>query len=254
VQKTTGSELVMAQITTSTENSVPKHIAIIMDGNGRWAKARGYPRFYGHIRGTSRVKEIVTEAKNIGVKALTLYAFSTENWKRPEQELSVLWKLLRKYLRREVKDMKKNGIRLNIIGDLTRFPEDVKAEVATAVEFLKDGNSLQLTFALSYGGRTEILQATQEIAEQVKRGEIAPEQITEELMNEHLYTRYLGANSDVDFMIRTSGEQRISNYLLWQCSYAEFEFPETLWPDYTVEEFRKSLEDFRNRQRRFGGI
>lgn len=233
---------------------IPNHIAIIMDGNGRWAQARGYPRFYGHIRGTARVKEIVTEARTLGVKALTLYAFSTENWKRPETELSVLWKLLKKYLRREIASMKKNGIRLGIIGEMSRLPEDARRELEKAIHELKDGKDMQLTFALSYGGRAEILSATQAIARECMNGTLSPDQIDEKVFVDHLWTRSLGELSDVDFMIRTSGEKRISNYLLWQCSYAEFDFPEVLWPDYSIEEFKKSLENFNQRKRRFGGV
>jgi undecaprenyl diphosphate synthase len=232
---------------------IPRHVAIIMDGNGRWAKSRGYPRFYGHIRGTSRVKDIVREAQNAGVQALTLYAFSTENWKRPEEELTVLWKLLRKYIRSQVKDLKKNGVQLNIIGDISRLPEESQKEIRGGLAELKDGTGLKLTFAISYGGRAEILKAAQALARECSQGTLKPEQITEEQFEKHLSTAALGELSNVDFMIRTSGEMRISNYLLWQCSYAEFDFPETLWPDYSVEEFRKSLENFKNRNRRFGG-
>jgi undecaprenyl diphosphate synthase len=233
---------------------IPNHIAIIMDGNGRWAQARGYPRFYGHIRGTARVKEIVTEARTLGIKALTLYAFSSENWKRPEDELSVLWKLMKKYIRREVASMKKNGIRLGIIGEMSRLPVDARLELEKAIDELKHGTAMQLTFALSYGGRAEILNASRELAQACVDGKMKPEEITEAVFADHLWTRSLKELTDVDLMIRTSGEKRLSNYLLWQCSYAEFEFPETLWPDYSVEVFKKSLENFRNRKRRFGGL
>jgi undecaprenyl diphosphate synthase len=215
-----------------TDLSLPRHIAIIMDGNGRWAKARGYPRFYGHIRGAARVKEIVRHSRESGVKALTLYAFSTENWKRPEEELSVLWGLLKKYIRREVKSLHENGIRLHVIGEMDRLPKDAQDELRKAMEILKDGKDMHLTFALSYGGRAELVHAAQAIAEKVKAGTLSP----------------------ADLLIRTSGEKRLSNYLLWQCSYAEFDFPETRWPDYSVVEFNKSLENFKNRNRRFGGL
>lgn len=225
-----------------------------MDGNGRWAKARGYPRFYGHVRGASRVKEIVRASRELGIKALTLYAFSTENWKRPEEELSVLWSLLKKYIRSEVNDLKKNGIRLHIIGEMNRLPEDAQKELKNAIEVLKAGTDMQLTFALSYGSRAEILNATKELVLQVQSGAMNVQDITEEAFNRHLWTAPLGQLTDVDYLIRTSGEQRLSNYLLWQCSYAEFEFPETLWPDYSVAEFHKSLENFKNRNRRFGGV
>jgi undecaprenyl diphosphate synthase len=237
-----------------SDTLLPRHIAIIMDGNGRWAKARGYPRFYGHIRGAARVKEIVRASREKGVKALTLYAFSTENWKRPEEELSVLWGLLKKYIRREVKSLRENGICLHVIGEIDRLPKDAQAELQQAIEVLKDGKDMHLTFALSYGGRAELLSATRAIAEKVKSGELASDQITEAEFENHLWTSPLGELANVDLMIRTSGEKRLSNYLLWQCSYAEFDFPETRWPDYSVEEFEKSLETFKSRNRRFGGL
>ncbi len=233
---------------------VPKHIAIIMDGNGRWAQARGYPRFYGHLRGSNRVKEIVREARRLGVSALTLYAFSTENWKRPEEELSVLWKTLKKYVHRQIKDMKKNGIRLHVIGEIERLPTDVRDELKRAMNELKDGNQMILTFALSYGGRAEIIQAATQFAKDCMNGNSTPESLNEKKFEEYLWTSPLGENSDVDLLIRTSGEKRISNYLLWQASYAEFDFPELNWPDYSVEEFHKSLENFKNRKRRFGAV
>ncbi len=235
-------------------NQSPRHVAIIMDGNGRWAKARGYPRFYGHIRGTTRVREIVREAHRVGIQALTLYAFSTENWKRPAEELTVLWKLLRKYIRREVIELKRNGVRLHMIGEINRLPQDAQRELRAAMEELKDGTKLHLTFALSYGARTEIIEAAKALANECVQGKLTVDQITEQEFEKHLSTSFLGESAEVDFMIRTSGEKRISNYLLWQSSYAEFDFPEVLWPDYSVEEFRKSLENFKNRQRRFGGI
>ena len=225
-----------------------------MDGNGRWAKARGYPRFYGHIRGAARVKEIVRFSRESGIKALTLYAFSTENWKRPEEELAVLWRILSKYIKREVVDLKKNGIRLNVIGEVSRLPQKAQSELNWAIEELKGGQEMVLTFALSYGGRAEILNAVQKIAKECRDGTLNPDDITEAKFSENLSTASLGQYSDVDFMIRTSGEKRLSNYLLWQCSYAEFDFPETYWPDYSVEEFKKSLENFKNRNRRFGGV
>ena len=233
---------------------VPEHIAIIMDGNGRWAKARGYPRFYGHIRGVTRVRDVVRTCRAKGVKALTLYAFSTENWKRPQEELSVLWALLQKYIRREVSSMKKNGIQLHVIGELDRLPLEARNELKRAMELLKDGREMHLTFALSYGGRSEIISAVKKIVSECKAGQLSVDAIDDQKFSEHLWTSYLGKQSDVDFLIRTSGEQRLSNYLLWQCSYAEFDFPKTLWPDYSIEEFEKSLENFTQRNRRYGGV
>lgn len=233
---------------------LPNHVAIIMDGNGRWAKARSYPRFYGHVRGATRVREIVQASRELGIKALTLYAFSTENWKRPEDELNVLWKILKKYIRREVQTLKENGIRLHVIGEIDRLPSDAQAELKQAIEALSGGSDMVLTFALSYGGRLELVRAAQALARKCVQGELQPEQIDEGQLERRLWTSPLGEHADVDLLIRTSGEQRISNFLLWQCSYAEFEFPKTLWPDYSVEEFKKSLENFKNRNRRFGGL
>ncbi len=236
------------------ETPFPKHIAIIMDGNGRWAQARGYPRFYGHLRGSNRVKEIVREARRLGVKALTLYAFSTENWKRPEEELSVLWKTLRKYVHRQLGDMKKNGIKLHVIGEINRLPLDVKNELMSAIEVLKDGKDMTLTFALSYGGRAELIDATKSFAKDFVAGKVQLEDLNESMFQDYLWTSSLGPVSDVDLLIRTSGEKRLSNFLLWQVSYAEFDFVEINWPDYSVEEFHKSLENFKNRKRRFGAV
>lgn len=225
-----------------------------MDGNGRWAQARGYPRFFGHIRGTARVKEVVRHARTLGIPALTLYAFSTENWKRPETELRVLWRLMQKYLRREVAALKKNRIRLHVIGDISRLPEEAHKELIQAIKFLADGDQMHLTFALSYGSRAEWVGAVRAIAAEVKAGNTKLEQIDERVIEQHLSTSFLGDQGDVDLLIRTSGEQRLSNFLLWQCSYAEFDFPKTLWPDFTVEEFQRSLDNFSLRKRRFGGL
>lgn len=236
---------------------IPQHIAIIMDGNGRWAESRGHPRFYGHVRGAARVSEIVRECRTIGVRALTLYAFSTENWKRPDEELSVLWKLLKKYIQRELKAMKKNGIRLHVIGQVERLPSDVRQALDRAADELRDCDQMVLTFALSYGGRFELLQAAEKYAEawSVKKAEGQSVQgLSESEFETYLQTSFLGTRSNVDLMIRTSGEKRLSNFLLWQCSYAEFDFPETLWPDFSVKHLRKSLESYGQRERRYGGV
>ncbi len=225
-----------------------------MDGNGRWAAARGYPRFYGHIRGAARVKEVVRASREIGVRALTLYAFSTENWKRPEEELAVLWKILRKYLRREVGELKKQGIRLNVIGEIDRLPRDAGMELRSAVETLSGGRHMELTFALSYGGRAEILAAAKSIAREALQGKLDPESLGEAEFAARLATGGLPGSGDVDLMIRTSGEKRISNFLLWQSSYAELDFPEVQWPEFTVERYRECLQAFSTRKRRFGGV
>ncbi len=237
-----------------TESSIPRHVAIIMDGNGRWAVSRGYPRFYGHIRGASRVREIVRECRTVGVRALTLYAFSTENWKRPGEELSVLWSLLRKYIRREVSELKQNGIRLRVIGDTSRLPAEAQRELQAAIGELEAGQDMDLVFALSYGARSEITEAVRSLVSDAAKGRLRPDEVTEGLVASRLSTAPLGDFSDVDFLIRTSGERRLSNFLLWQCSYAEFDFPETLWPDFTAAEFRASLSRFASRKRRYGGL
>lgn len=234
--------------------SLPGHVAVIMDGNGRWARARGYPRFYGHIRGAARVKEIVRATRERGIRALTLYAFSTENWRRPEAELEVLWKILRKYLKREVAELKKQGIRLHVIGEFERLPPDAVRELKQAIEELSGGGRMDLTFALSYGARSELVNAARRIAEQARLGNIEPREITEDTVTANLWTAGLDRGGDVDLLIRTSGEKRLSNFMLWQCSYAEFDFPEVQWPDYTVEEYVKSLEAFGARKRRFGAV
>jgi undecaprenyl diphosphate synthase len=234
--------------------TLPRHVAIIMDGNGRWARSRGYPRYYGHIRGAARVKEVVRASRELGIRSLTLYAFSTENWKRPTEELDVLWKILRKYLRREVRELKQQGIRLHIIGEYERLPPDAVRELRDAMEELSGGTGMDLTFALSYGGRSEILHAVKSIAREVAGGVISPDQIVEADISRNLWTSSLANAGDVDLLIRTSGEKRISNFMLWQCSYAEFDFPGMHWPDYSVQEFRKSLEAFGSRKRRFGAL
>ncbi len=234
--------------------TLPRHVAIIMDGNGRWARARGYPRYYGHIRGAARVKEVVRLSREIGIRSLTLYAFSTENWKRPVEELDVLWKILRKYLRREVRELKKQGIRLHIIGEYDRLPPDAVAELRSAMEELSGGTGMDLTFALSYGGRSEILHAVRSIAREVSEGRLSPEEIAEGDVSRNLWTAPLENAGDVDLLIRTSGEKRISNFMLWQCSYAEFDFPGMHWPEYSEQEYRKSLDAFGNRKRRFGAV
>jgi undecaprenyl diphosphate synthase len=233
---------------------LPRHVAIIMDGNGRWAVSKGYPRFYGHVRGAARVKEVVRTSRELGIRALTLYAFSTENWKRPEEELQVLWKILRKYLRREVRELKSQGIRLNVIGEIERLPPEAGRELREAIETLSTGREMDLTFALSYGSRTELVSVAQVLARDVLAGRLEPEAINEREFERHLWTSVLGERSDVDLLIRTSGEKRISNFLLWQCSYAEFDFPERHWPDYGPGEFLKSLGAFAGRKRRFGAL
>ncbi|MBT3917125.1 MAG: isoprenyl transferase [Rhodospirillaceae bacterium] len=228
---------------------VPTHIAIIMDGNGRWAKARGLPRVAGHQRGADSVRTAIESAIKYGVRYLTLYSFSSENWKRPADEVSDLMGLLRRYLRSEIAELHKNGVRLRVIGE--RF--DLSADIVDLIEECEKrtaGNTrLDLIIALSYGGRTEIANAAKVIAEKTKAGEITPDQIDENLLESYLETSGI---PDPDLLIRTSGEKRISNFLLWQLAYAEFIFLDTLWPDFTQEDFYSAISEYGRRERRFG--
>jgi undecaprenyl diphosphate synthase len=234
--------------------NIPKHIAIIMDGNGRWAQARGRPRVFGHIRGSGRIKAIVKEADRLGVKALTLYAFSTENWSRPDQELSVLWKLLKKFLVKEADHLARENVRLRVIGEVDRLSADVRSVLDPAVERLSGNTGLQLTFAVSYGSRRELARAAEAFARDCVAGRRSPEDMTDELMRSYLWTSDLGALSEVDLVIRTSGELRVSNFLLWQAAYAEFVFTDLCWPDFDPSDLRKAIEEFSGRDRRFGGV
>lgn len=231
---------------------IPKHVAIIMDGNGRWAQARGHRREFGHIRGSSRVKEIVRAADDMGIKALTLYAFSTENWLRPDQELRVLWSLLIKYLKKEIDELDRNNVRFHVIGELERLRPDVQKAVREAMARLSKNTGLQLTFAVSYGSRAELIRASQLFAADCVHGRRKPADMNESLMRDYLYTAALGELSDVDLVIRTSGEKRVSNFLLWQSAYAEYVFFELCWPDFRREHFAQALKEFAGRDRRFG--
>jgi len=233
---------------------VPQHIAIIMDGNGRWAARRRHPRFFGHIRGSSRVRGIVKEADRLGVKALTLYAFSTENWSRPDGELRVLWKLLRKYLLKEQEELHRENVRLRVIGEVERLSPDVREVLDPVVERLSGNTGLQLTFAISYGSRKELARASRLFAQDCLNGKRRPEEMNEELMSQYLWTAELGDLAEVDLVIRTSGEQRVSNFLLWQAAYAEFVFTDVCWPDFRPQELRSAIEQYGARDRRFGGV
>jgi undecaprenyl diphosphate synthase len=229
--------------------NTPQHIAIIMDGNGRWADRRGHRRVFGHIRGAKRIKAVVREADRLGVKALTLYAFSTENWNRPQSELQVLWKLLKKYLQREVAELNRNNVRLRIIGEVERLSGDLREVIDHAVDALADNTGLELTFAVSYGSRCELARAAKLFAEDCMEGRVKPHQ-----MNEHFMRRYLWTPDDVDLVIRTSGELRVSNFLLYQAAYAEFVFSDICWPDFMPEHLREAINEFATRERRFGGV
>ncbi len=232
----------------------PKHIAIIMDGNGRWAQRRRHPRVFGHIRGASRIRAIVEEADRLGVKALTLYAFSTENWTRPEDERSVLWKLLVKFLKKEEAELARRHVCLRVIGEIDRLSPDVRAVLDPAIKRLSGNTGLQLTFAVSYGSRREILRAAQLFAKECEQGRHKPEDLDDTLWEKYLWTGDLGELSDVDLVIRTSGEYRVSNILLWQSAYAEYIFIENCWPEFAPDDLRQAIESYANRDRRFGGL
>ena len=228
---------------------VPTHIAIIMDGNGRWAKARGLPRVAGHQRGADSVRTAIESAIKYGVRYLTLYSFSSENWKRPADEVSDLMGLLRRYLRSEIAELHKNGVRLRVIGERFDFSADIVDLIEECEKRTAGNTRLDLIIALSYGGRTEIANAAKVIAEKTKAGEITPDQIDENLLESYLETSGI---PDPDLLIRTSGEKRISNFLLWQLAYAEFIFLDTLWPDFTQEDFYSAISEYGRRERRFG--
>jgi len=230
-------------------SNLPSHIAIIMDGNGRWAKKQGKLRMFGHENGTKSVTKTVEAVAELGVSHLTLYAFSTENWNRPKLEVQTLMKLLIKSLKKEIKTLQKNNIRLNAIGNLNALPNKVLTELNDVIDKTKNNNRVVLTLALSYGSREEIISAIKEISNKVKNNIISSEKIDESVINEHLYTRNL---PNVDLLIRTSGEQRISNFLLWQIAYAELYFTDVLWPDFSKEDLYHAIVNYQKRERRFG--
>ncbi len=230
---------------------IPKHIAVIMDGNGRWAQARGMPRIEGHRRGATTVRRISEACRELGVSYLTLYCFSNENWKRPQEELSFLMGLLKTYLIQERPTLLKNDIRLTIIGRRDGIPEEVQFEMDRSVEMSKNGKSLTLCLAINYGSRQEIVDAIRSISNDVKSGGINPETIDESLVADRLYTAGM---PDPDLLIRTSGEMRISNYLLWQISYSEIWITDKTWPEFDKNDLVQAISDFNKRDRRFGGI
>lgn len=232
------------------KNNIPLHVAIIMDGNGRWAKQRNKLRVFGHTNGVAAVRRAVTYARQIGVKVLTLYAFSSENWNRPEQEVSSLMTLFMQALDREVKKLHKNDIRLKIIGDTSRFSEKLQEKIRKAEELTEKNTALTLNIAANYGGCWDIVQAAKQIADKVKNNEIQTEDITEQYFQQQLVTQ---DQPQVDLLIRTSGEQRISNFLLWQIAYAELCFLDVLWPDFSEKDFNQAIASYQQRHRRFGG-
>lgn len=228
---------------------LPSHLAIIMDGNGRWAKQKGMLRAFGHENGTKSVRKTVESCAKLGIKNLTLYAFSTENWNRPKIEVDTLMKLLVSSLKKEIKTLQTNNIKLNAIGNLTNLPDSVQKELQEVIEKTSENTRMTLTLALSYGAREEIIQAVKKITNKVKNNIISEESIDESIINQHLYTHNL---PDVDLVIRTSGEHRISNFLLWQIAYAEFYFTEVLWPDFTEKDLYEAIISYQKRERRFG--
>ena len=231
--------------------NLPRHVAVIMDGNGRWAKTRHLPRVEGHRRGADSAREIIRAAGEVGIKYLTLYAFSAENWNRPKDEVDALMKYFVHYLKVEAKDLNKNNVRLEAIGQIHRLPDNVQEQLAKTTAFLSKNNGLTLILALSYGSRIEIVEAARQIAQKVKSGKLDPDSITEKVVSDHLWTRNV---PDPDLLIRTSGEMRLSNFLLWQISYAELVVTPTLWPDFKRPQFFSALEEYAQRNRRFGGV
>ena len=230
---------------------LPAHVAIIMDGNGRWAKKRLLNRINGHEKGSETVRTIVRTCRQIGISYLTLYAFSTENWQRPKTEVKALMALLKKFLQSERKEMVENNIRLRVIGQLDRLPTEVREALDQTMAATREQTGMNLILALSYGGRAEIVRMVREVAEKIKRGIIDPQAVNEGLVSDHLYTRDI---PDPDLLIRTSGEMRISNFLLWQIAYTELFVTTTLWPDFSKEELLQILKDFQARVRRFGAV
>jgi undecaprenyl diphosphate synthase len=236
-------------MTVIDHNRLPRHIAIIMDGNGRWAKQKNLSRISGHMKGVDAVKEVVTACRELGIKVLTLYAFSIENWKRPAEEVTALMKLLREYLIKESEEMIQNNIRLNAIGRLEDLPSDVQDVLKETMEKTEKCDGMTLNLALSYGGRSEILHAIHEILSDFRKGRIRSEEMSIQRFSQYLWTKGL---PDPDLLIRTSGELRVSNFLLWQIAYTELYVTETLWPDFDRDELLKAIADYQSRERRFG--
>lgn len=230
---------------------LPKHVAVIMDGNGRWAKRQGLPRVMGHKHGVDTLKDLLRCCKDWGIGALTAYAFSTENWQRPEEEVEFLMTLFQRVLRQELREMIEEDVQIRFVGNLQALPRILQAEISRSMEETKDNRGIQFTVAKNYGGRQEILQACRAIADKVQQGLLQSDQIDEATFERHLYTAGI---CDPDLLIRTSGEMRISNFLLWQMAYAEIYITETLWPDFDRLEFHRALSAYQQRERRFGKV
>lgn len=240
----------MSNIGTQEWN-IPKHVAIILDGNGRWAKSKGMPRNYGHIQGAKTVEDICEIAYNMGIQYLTVYAFSTENWNRPDDEVSALMKLLRNYMVNCKKRANQNNMCVRVIGDKTRLDDDIREKINDLEDATKDNTGLHFQIAINYGGRDELRRAMTDIARDVQAGKVNPEEITEQLIDDYLDTHGIPSP---DLMIRTCGEQRISNFLLWQNAYTEFYFADVAWPDFSKEELEKAVAAYNQRDRRYGGL
>jgi len=239
------------QLSSQAKANLPVHVAVIMDGNGRWARQRSLPRVEGHREGAESVRAVVRAAGEIGIRYLTLYAFSVENWNRPKDEVDTLMKYLARYLKAEVSELNKYNVRLEVIGQVYRLPEFVQEQLKKTMAALAKNNGLTLVLALSYGGRTEIIEATRAIAEKVRQGQLDVAEINDQVFSQHLYTKLL---PDPDLLIRTSGEMRVSNFLLWQISYAELVVTPTLWPDFRRSQLIDALEEYARRNRRFGAV
>ena len=240
-----------AKLSAAGQELLPRHVAVIMDGNGRWAKERGLPRIEGHRRGAESARAIIKAASGVGIRYLTLYTFSVENWNRPKSEVDAIMKYLAYYLKKETPELDRSNVRLEAIGQIHRLPEPVQKQLEKSRQQLSKNTGLTLVLALSYGARAEIVDASRAIAEKVQSGDLVPEEVTETMFGMHLYTSQI---PDPDLLIRTSGEMRLSNFLLWQVSYAEMVVTETLWPEFRKAAFYKSLEEFAKRHRRFGKL
>ena len=233
------------------EKRIPAHVAIILDGNGRWAKAKGMPRNYGHLQGAKAVEDILVDARDLGIKYLTVYAFSTENWNRPDKEVSALMTLLQNYLKTSIKKSMKNNVRCRVIGEKSRLSADIQKAIQDLEETTAGNTGLTFTIAINYGSRDEITRAVRKVAEKCVSGKLLPDAITEASIEQELDTAYL---PDPDLLIRTCGEQRISNFLLWQCAYTEFYYTDIAWPDFNKAELEKAIAAYGRRDRKYGGL
>ena len=234
-----------------TDRNIPQHVALIMDGNGRWAKKRGLPRTAGHYQGAKVVEQILEDADHMGIRYLTVYAFSTENWSRPQAEVKTLMNLLRTYMKTSLAKCAKNNVRIRVIGDKTRLDADLQEAIRNLEQDTRNNTGISFQIAINYGGRDELRRVAAQIARQVQDGLLRPEEITEETISDHLDTAGI---PDPDLLIRTSGEERISNFLIWQCAYTEYYFTDVTWPDFNKEELERAVEAYRHRERRMGGL